>query len=84
MNSTYINELNRIKSELLSAIREMESISYGVRHDFSGVGNRQCADCLNGVIGYYYSIYQKLSSIDVNMCYENDNITNHLGKGRKI
>ncbi len=64
MDANAQRELNSIKSELNSIIRELEAISYGVRHDFTGIGNDRCADCINSVLQNYYTVRRKLNNLD--------------------
>lgn len=64
MDSRSRNELASIKRELSSIIRELESISNGVRNDFSGIGNNNCANCIDNVVKNYYNIQRKLNNLD--------------------
>ena len=64
MDASARNELNSIKSELNSIISELESISGGVRGDFVGIGNDQCANCLDRVINQYRTVKRKLDNMD--------------------
>ena len=64
MNASAKNELAAIKTELNSIIRELESISSGVRRDFVGIGNEKCADCIDRVISNYYTVRSKLNNLD--------------------
>ena len=64
MDAVARNELNSIKRELNSIIAELEDISYGVRRDFKNIGNDQCADCIDRVIGQYRQVKRKLDNID--------------------
>ena len=57
-------ELASIKSELNSIISELESISRGVRNDFVGIGNEQCANCIDRVTSQYYTVRRKLNNLD--------------------
>lgn len=57
-------ELDSIKRELSAIIRELESISHGVRYDFKGIGNESCASCIDKVVNSYYSVRRKLDNMD--------------------
>jgi uncharacterized membrane protein YgcG len=64
MDQNARNELDAIKRELWSIIKELEDISTGVRKDFAGIGNDKCADAINIVVNQYYTVYKKLNNID--------------------
>ncbi len=64
MDAKAREELRAIKNELNSIISELESISKGVRHDFEGIGNEKCADCLDKVLDKYYYVRRKLNNLD--------------------
>lgn len=64
MDAGAARELESIKSELNSIIGELESISSGVRKDFTGIGNEQCANCIDNVLNSYYSVRRKLNNLD--------------------
>lgn len=64
MDASARNELNSIRRELNAIIRELESISDGVRRDFVGIGNTQCADCIDRVLDQYYYVRRKLDNLD--------------------
>lgn len=63
-------ELDGIKNELNAIIRELESISGGVRRDFVGIGNEQCAICIDRVIGQYRDVESKLGHLDTSKVME--------------
>lgn len=58
------SELYSIKVELNSIITELQSISNGVRNDFTGIGSDKCADCIDNVVTKYYIVRQKLDNIN--------------------
>lgn len=58
--------LNSCKSELLSIIRELESIEEGVRNSFTGIGQDYCADSLDAVIRKYQNVLYRLEQVDTN------------------
>lgn len=57
-------ELNCIKKELDSIISELESIRNGVKKDFAGIGNEQCAVCIDRVLNKYYYVSRCLRNLD--------------------
>ncbi|MBR2589507.1 MAG: hypothetical protein IKE65_01125 [Clostridia bacterium] len=57
------SQLSDYQRELLSIIRELESIEDGLRKDFKNVGNDKCADYIHTVIQKYYSAYGTLCSV---------------------
>lgn len=66
MTTQQKNELESIKRELQSMITELESISWGVKKDFSGIGSEQCGACLDTVLNRYYTARNKLNYLDTN------------------
>lgn len=81
MDQSARNELNSIKWELRSIIKELESISDGVRKDFSGIGNEQCANCIDRVVNQYYVVQRKLNNLDTNTVTESFAQTHGGGGG---
>lgn len=63
-------ELASIKRELNSIISELESISGGVRRDFVGIGNDQCASCIDRVVNQYRYVKRKLDNMDTSTVTE--------------
>lgn len=70
MNASARNELESIKRELNSIISELESISWGVRNDFVGIGNEKCSDCIDKVLNQYYYVRSKLNNLDTSTLTE--------------
>jgi len=70
MDAKARSELASIKTELDSIIRELESISGGVRRDFVGIGNDKCADCIDRVLSQYYYVRRKLNNLDTSTVTE--------------
>lgn len=64
MNTSARSELASIKAELNSIINELDSISRGVRNDFTGIGNVQCASCIDRVANQYRIVKRKLDHLD--------------------
>lgn len=57
-------EIESIKAELQGIIDELNSISYGVKKDFSGIGNDVCATSLANSAKHYSEVKSKLSKMD--------------------
>lgn len=57
-------ELRECKRELRKIIKELESISSGVRGDFRNIGNDKCASSIDSVIYQYKQALKKLDSIE--------------------
>ncbi len=70
MNASALAELASIKRELDSIIRELDDISNGVRRDFVGIGNDQCANCIDRVTGQYRWVKLKLDNMDTSTVTE--------------
>ena len=58
------DKLNYAINELSSIIRELQSISNGVRNDFQGIGSEKCANVIDKVNNEYVKALRKLKSID--------------------
>lgn len=70
MNASARAELASIKRELNSIISELDSISSGVRRDFVGIGNDQCANCIDRVTNQYRYVKRKLDNMDTSTVTE--------------
>lgn len=70
MNASARAELASIKRELNSIISELDSISSGVRRDFVGIGNDQCANCIDRVANQYRYVKRKLDNMDTSTVTE--------------
>lgn len=64
MERADINELNSIKRELNSIAGQLDDIAYGVRTQFTGVGNDICAKIIAGVSGECRDTRRALDRID--------------------
>lgn len=58
--------LNECKREMRSIINELRDIEYGVRHDFSGIGEQLCGDCVDKIADKYDSVLRRLERVDYN------------------
>ena len=66
MDSQSKYELYLIKRELQSIINELDDIAYGIRRDFSNIGEDQAASCVSGVADKYRIVKGKLDNININ------------------
>lgn len=60
-----MKQTQNIEKELRSIIRELQSISDGIRRDFSGIGQERCAQCLDAVIEDCNKMKQALGQPDL-------------------
>ena len=67
-NSQY--ELYLIKQELQSIINELDDIAYGLKINFSNIGNEEAAACVSRVADKYRIVRRKLDNIDTNKVTE--------------
>lgn len=58
--------LNSCRNELRSIINELRAIEDGIRWQFSGIGQENCADCLETVIVKYRYVLNRLENVDTN------------------
>lgn len=58
--------LRECRQELNQIIAELESIEYGLRVNFKGIGNDLCADCVSKVIDKYRGVKKRLDRVDQN------------------
>lgn len=65
MDAKAKKELDSIKSELNSIIRELDDIAGDIRRDFDGIGENACASRIEAVSGKYRTVLKKLRNIDV-------------------
>lgn len=66
MDAQTSSELNRIKNDFGSLINELKDIAFGIRKDFQGIGNDQCASCVENLINQCVAAKSKLENIDTN------------------
>lgn len=83
MDASAKSELNAIKTELDSIIKELERIRDGVRNDFVGIGNDRCANCIDGVLNNYYRVRNKLNNLDTTTVTESFAKAHSSGGGRQ-
>ena len=58
--------LKECQNELNSIIRELEKIEQGVRGDFAGIGEKNCADCIDMIVSKYKNVKKILDNVDTN------------------
>lgn len=56
-------ELYQIRQELQKIIDELDTVSRGVRSDFSGIGNATCASCITSCADHYRTLKKQLDAI---------------------
>lgn len=63
-------EFESIKRELQSIIKELDNIAYGVRRNFTGIGNDRCAQSIYSIADDYRYVKRKLDKIDTSKMSE--------------
>jgi len=58
--------LSQCRNELRSIIEELRDIEWGVRHDFEGIGQDLCGNCINRVAGRYDWVLSRLNNVNQN------------------
>lgn len=58
--------LNECRGELRSIIQELRSIEGGVRKNFHGIGEDQCANCIDRIADRYEGVLKRLNSVNTN------------------
>lgn len=58
--------LNESRNELRSIINELRDIEWGVRHDFSGIGEQLCGDCIDKIADKYDGVLSRLNRVNSN------------------
>jgi len=59
--------LNECKTEMQSIIRELQDIEWGVRKDFTNIGQDLCGDCIGKIIGKYQYVSRELNKVNQNL-----------------
>ena len=72
--------LQGARDELWAIIQELWSIEHGIRHEFEGIGQQMCADCVLRVADYYRMVFDKLNSVNTNLI--TDIIATRIRRGR--
>lgn len=58
--------LNESRNELRSIINELRDIEWGIRHDFSGIGEQLCGDCILKIADKYEGVLHRLNRVNYN------------------
>lgn len=58
--------LDESRNELRSIINELRDIEWGVRHDFSGIGEQLCGDCIDKIADKYDGVLSRLNRVNSN------------------
>lgn len=62
--------LNECRRELRAIIRDLRDIEYGVRRDFSGIGQDLCGNCIDKIADKYEGVLTRLNRVDQNKLAE--------------
>lgn len=58
--------LKSCQTELASIIRELSAIEEGIRNDFIGIGEKNCAVCVEEIVSKYRYVKRVLDKVDTN------------------
>lgn len=58
--------LNECRNELRSIISELRDIEWGIRHDFSGIGQELCGDTVDLIADKYDGVLRRLNNVNHN------------------
>lgn len=58
--------LNESRNELRSIINELRDIEWGIRHDFSGIGEQLCGNCIDKIADKYEGVLNRLNRVNYN------------------
>ncbi len=61
-----MSSLSGCRSELRSIIRELRDIEWGVRRDFTGIGEDLCGDCIEKIADKYDGVLNRLNNVNYN------------------
>ena len=62
--------LNECRNELRSIINELRDIEWGVRHDFTGIGQDLCGNCIDKIADKYDGVLTRLNRVNQNRLAE--------------
>jgi len=60
MSSAYTRLINACRETLVQIIDDLEKTEYGIRYDFSGIGQEACGDCVKDVREEYKAILRMM------------------------
>ena len=58
--------LNDCRNELRSIISELRDIEWGVRRDFTGIGQDLCGNCIDKIANKYSGVLTRLNNVNEN------------------
>jgi hypothetical protein len=58
--------LSECRNELRSIINELRDIEWGVRHDFEGIGQDLCGNCIDKIADKYNGVLSRLNHVNYN------------------
>ena len=61
-----MSSLSACRSELRSIIQELRDIEWGVRRDFTGIGEELCGDCIEKIADKYDGVLTRLNNVNYN------------------
>jgi len=59
--------LNECKVEMRNIVRELRDIEWGVKRDFSNIGQDLCGNCIGNIAGRYENVSRQLDSVSQNL-----------------
>ena len=59
--------LEECKTEMRRIIAELRDIEWGIKHDFSGIGEQLCGDCIEKIAGRYDYVSRELNKVDYSL-----------------
>jgi len=62
--------LNECRSRLQSIINDLRDIEGGIRHDFVGIGQDLCSNCIGKVASKYEIVLTMLNNVNQNIVAE--------------
>ncbi len=62
--------LNECRNELRSIIRELRDIEWGVRRDFTGIGQDLCGNSIDAIADKYDGVLRRLNHVNMNRLAE--------------
>ena len=61
-----MSSLSACRNELRSIIQELRDIEWGVRRDFTGIGEELCGDCIEKIADKYDGVLTRLNNVNYN------------------
>ena len=60
-------DLDECKTEMRNIVIELEAIEWGVRHDFTGIGEQLCGNCISKIVDKYKYVSRELNKVNRNL-----------------